>query len=107
MRTGVRHVQKLNQKDPEAAPIVVAEVFDLDTGERISSGWTREPSRPPKTYPDFTIPALDHPAIGANPCFTDTRPGRYFVPSLEGKTQSTTETVRELQEAGVLEVVAA
>jgi hypothetical protein len=94
MRTGVRHIQKLNQRDPEAEPTVEAEVFDLDTGQRIPKGWRRVASKPPQRYPNFTIP-------------TDGRPGRYFVPSLEGREQSTVDTVRELQEAGVLEVVAA
>jgi hypothetical protein len=93
MRTGVRNVQKLNQKDPEAEPAVEAEIYDLDTGQRIPKGWQRVPSKPPQRYPNFTIP-------------TDGRPGRYFVPSLEGREQSTTETVRELQEAGVLVVAA-
>lgn len=102
MRTGVRHVQKLNQKDPEAAPIVEAEVFDLDTGERIASGWTREPSRPPKSYPDFTIPAPDHIAVGLNPIFADARPGRYVLPQeLPGQAFATDfrDRMKEMRKA--------
>lgn len=72
----VRQVERLNQKDPEAAPIVTTERFDPATGERITDGWRR---RNGGEYPNFTIPAPAVRCIGLDPAFAKARPGRYLV----------------------------
>lgn len=74
-----RRVEKLNPRDPDAAPIVKTEAFDPKTGERVAKGWKRRPSID-KGYPNFTIPPPDSIALGLSPQFAMSRPGRYFKP---------------------------
>jgi hypothetical protein len=97
-----RQIQKLNQRDPDAAPIVETELFDIQTGERIPKGWKRRPPRE-KGYPNFTIPAPESIALGLRPELSVARPGRYIVPSREFET---TATVEQLRKEGVLAVAA-
>lgn len=76
--TATRSVQKLNQKDADAAPVVEEETFDLATGERVCRGWRPERT---KDYPNFTIPAPEHVALGLRPELAEARPGRYVLPA--------------------------
>lgn len=57
-------------------PIVEAETYDPNTGERICRGWQRTPPGDPH----FTIPAPEYAPPGLKEQFRVDRPGTYFKP---------------------------